>query len=118
MLPGLAAGGGSGVFFAAVLTEGSMGTRVTICGRGDWWGCLGIALAAACKLAMVFFTMRPSTDRAESMEGVAEVGVVAPREAMGAEREANFHGGPPEETKHLPNIEGAVGKGLYPGACL
>ena len=75
MLPGLAAGGDSGVFLAADLTEGSVGTRVAICGRGDWWGRLGIALAAACKLAMVFFAMWPSTDRAESMEGVAEVGL-------------------------------------------
>ena len=106
------------MFLAADLAEGSVGTRVAICGRGDWWDCLRIVLAAACKLAMVFFAMWPSTDRAESVGGVAEVGVVAPREATGAEREANFYGGPPEETKRLPNIEGVIDKGLHPGARL
>ena len=67
MLPKLASGGGSGMFLATVLAEGRVRTGVAICGRGDWWGCLGIALAAACKLVMIFFTMPPSTDGAESM---------------------------------------------------
>ena len=106
------------MFLATVLAECRVGTRVTICSRGDWWGHLGVALAAACKLVMVFFMLWPGTDGAESMGGVAKVGVIAPREATGAEREANFHGGPPEEAKRLPNIEGAIDKGPHPGTCL
>ena len=39
---------------------------------------------------------------------------MAPREATGTEREANFHGGPSEETKRLPNVEGAIDKGFHP----
>ena len=85
------------MFFATVLAEGRVGTRVAICSRGDWLGHLGIVLAAACKLAMVLCVMRPGTDGAESTGGVAEVGVMAPREATGAEREANLHGSPSEK---------------------
>ena len=97
MLPELASGRGGSVFLAAVLAEGRVGTGVSICSRGDWWGRLRIALAAACKLAMVLFTMQPSTDGAEGTGRVAKVGVIAPRKATGAEKEANFHGGPSEK---------------------
>ena len=39
---------------------------------------------------------------------------MAPREATDTEREVNFHGGPSEETKCLPNVEGVIDEGLHP----
>ena len=37
---------------------------------------------------------------------------------MGAEREANLHGGPSEKAERLPNVEGAIDKGLHLRICL
>ena len=78
VLPELAAGGVGSMRFATVLTECQVRTGFSIGGGGDRGILLGVALAASCKSAVVVFTVRAYTDRADHVRGVAVIHIMTP----------------------------------------
>ena len=59
--------------------------------------------------------MRAHTNGAENTSGIAEVRVVTPRTAVGAEGHTNLHGCLSEKADRQANIDQAIDERLHPG---
>lgn len=102
--------------FAAVLTESGVGAWSAVRGRGGMGLAFKVARITEC--AVVLFTMRARTNRADDARIIAVVGVVTPSTAAKAERHTNMHGCLAEIADRHPNVESAIYESLHTGTGL